>query len=205
MNALKRSLVIAILALLCSQAFAADAKEAAAARFATDWLTLLDAGKYEQCWKQTSPSFQSSIRRDKWEAPIGPLASPAGEDSRPQTLKCGLHQRVVGAEDGEYVVVTFVSSFERLGSGIETVIPQLQPDGNWKISGYSVKPSDANDLDLRFPPISALPRSLRRRPRIRRVDHFSRFRGDSILKLIHLASSISNNRVQQISLFCRLN
>ncbi len=152
MNALKRSLVIAILALLCSQAFAADAKEAAAARFATDWLTLLDAGKYEQCWKQTSPSFQSSIRRDKWEPQLGHSRHLLGKIRGRKLLSAVYTSKLSGAEDGEYVVVTFVSSFERLGSGIETVIPQLQPDGNWKISGYSVKPSDANDLDLPVSP-----------------------------------------------------
>jgi hypothetical protein len=151
-NLSKRSVVIVIVALLCCHAFAADAKEAAAAKFATDWLALLDAGKYDKCWKQTSPSFQSSIRKDKWESQLGHSRHLLGKIRGRKLLNAVYTTKLSGAGDGEYVVVTFVSGFERLGSGIETVIPQLQPDGNWKISGYGVKPSDANEADFPAPP-----------------------------------------------------
>ena len=97
MNAFKRSVVIAVLALLCCQAFAADAKESAAAKFATDWLALLDAGKYDQCWKQTSPSFQSSIRKDKWESQLGHWRHLLGKNRVAQTLECCLHQQALGS------------------------------------------------------------------------------------------------------------
>jgi hypothetical protein len=144
-NAFKRSVAITVLTLLCCQAFAADTKESAAAKFATDWLGLLDAGKYDQCWKQTSPSFQSSIRKEKWESQLGHWRHLLGKSRARKLLNAVYTNKLSGAEDGEYVVVTFISGFERLGSGIETVIPQLQPDGNWKISGYGVKPSDVDD------------------------------------------------------------
>lgn len=152
MNSFKRSVVIAALALLCCQAFAADAKESTAAKFATDWLALLDAGKYEQCWKQTSPSFQSSIRKDKWESQLGHSRHLLGKIRTRKLVNAIYTNKLPGAEDGDYVVVTFISAFERLGSGIETVIPQLQPDGNWKISGYGVKPSDVDDSGFSVPP-----------------------------------------------------
>ncbi len=151
MNAFKRSAVITVLVLLCCQAFAADAKESAAAKFAADWLALLDAGKYDQCWKQTSPSFQSSIRKDKWESQLGHSRHLLGKIRARKLLNAVYTNQLPGAEDGEYVVVTFISGFERLGSGIETVIPQLQPDGSWKISGYGVKPSDVDDSGFSVP------------------------------------------------------
>jgi hypothetical protein len=151
-NAFKCSVVIAVLAILCCQAFAADAKESAAAKFATDWLALLDTGKYDQCWKQTSPSFQSSIRKDKWESQLGHSRHLLGKIRGRKLLNTVYASKLSGAEDGEYVVVTFVSGFERLGSGIETVIPQLQPDGSWKISGYGVKPADVDDSGFSVPP-----------------------------------------------------
>jgi hypothetical protein len=151
-NTPKRLVVIIVLVLLCCQAFAADAKEAAAAKFATDWLALLDAGKYDQCWKQTSPSFQSSIRKDKWESQLGHSRHLLGKIRARKLVSAVYTNKLPGAEDGDYVVVTFFSSFERLGSGIETVIPQLQPDGSWKISGYGVKPSDVDDSGFTVSP-----------------------------------------------------
>jgi hypothetical protein len=150
-NGFKRSVVITVLTLLCWQAFGADAKESAAAKFVTDWLAMLDAGKYDQCWKQTSPSFQSSIRKDKWESQLGHSRHLLGKIRARKLVNAVYTNTLPGAEEGEYVVVTFVSSFERLGSGIETVIPQLQPDGRWKISGYGVKPSDVDDSGFSVP------------------------------------------------------
>jgi Protein of unknown function (DUF4019) len=144
-NTFKCSAMITLTALLCCQVFAADAKETAAAKFSADWLALLDAGKYDQCWKQTSPSFQSSIRKDKWESQLGHSRHLLGKIRGRKLLNAVYTSKLAGAQEGEYVVVTFLAGYERLGSGIETVIPQLQPDGTWKISGYGVKPSDVDD------------------------------------------------------------
>jgi hypothetical protein len=41
-----------------------------------------------------------------------------------------------GAPDGEYVVFQFLSSFENKKTAIERVIPMLDKDGIWRVSGY---------------------------------------------------------------------
>jgi hypothetical protein len=44
-----------------------------------------------------------------------------------------------GAPDGQYVVIQFKTSFENKKSGIETVTPIIDKDGNWRVSGYYIK------------------------------------------------------------------
>ena len=41
--------------------------------------------------------------------------------------------------DGQYVVIQFTSSFENKKSAIETITPMLDPDGQWRVSGYYIK------------------------------------------------------------------
>jgi hypothetical protein len=44
-----------------------------------------------------------------------------------------------GAPDGEYVVIQYKTTFENKKSAIETVIPMLEKDGRWRVSGYYIK------------------------------------------------------------------
>ena len=44
-----------------------------------------------------------------------------------------------GAPDGEYVVIEFVTSFEKKKSAIETITSMLDRDGKWRVSGYYIK------------------------------------------------------------------
>ena len=147
MKTTPKVLILILLATCCS-VFAADPKEVAATNFAKSWLQLVDDGKYDQCWKEMSASFQSTVRKDKWQSEVGHSRKMLGKVRSRKLLNAVYTTKLSGADDGEYVVVTFFSSFEKLGSGIETVVPQLEPDGTWKISGYGVKPSDVNDSDF---------------------------------------------------------
>ncbi len=44
-----------------------------------------------------------------------------------------------GAPDGEYVVISYETSFTNKKSAIETVTPMLDKDGKWRVSGYFIK------------------------------------------------------------------
>jgi len=43
------------------------------------------------------------------------------------------------ARQGEYLVMQFETTFENNSSVIETVVPMLDPDGKWRVSGYFIK------------------------------------------------------------------
>lgn len=128
-------------------AYGADLKEkqAAGANVAANFLVLLDNGKFGEAWKQLSPKQQPSSNKDQWQSDVSRYRHQVGKLRRRTLLGAEYTTRVPGGEEGEYVVVTFMSSFERLGSGLEIVVPQLLPNGNWVISGYSIKPADVTE------------------------------------------------------------
>lgn len=141
-------LVLVASVLLCGSAFSADAKEkqAAGAKVAGDWLVLLDNGKYGEAWKQLSPSQKPNAGKEKWESGVSHYRRQVGKLSGRKLLSAEYRTKLPGSDDeGDYVVVTFLSGFERLGSALETVVSQQLADGSWVISGYSIKPADVTD------------------------------------------------------------
>jgi len=44
-----------------------------------------------------------------------------------------------GAPDGEYVVIQYETEFEKKASAVETVTPERDKNGTWRVSGYYIK------------------------------------------------------------------
>ena len=131
-----------------SSAYSADEtqKQAAGARAAADWLVLLDNGKYGDAWKQLSPSQKPGTNKDRWQSEVGRYRHQVGKLRGRKLLSAQYTTKLPGSdEEGDYVIATFASGFEKLGSAIETVIAQLLPGGQWVISGYDIKPADVTD------------------------------------------------------------
>ena len=49
------------------------------------------------------------------------------------------HLTLPGAPDGEYVVLTFNSSFGKKAVAVETVTMMKEADGAWRVSGYFIR------------------------------------------------------------------
>ena len=144
-----RPILALLLLLSITLAQAEDTKEqkqAAGAKAASNFLALLDNGKYNDAWKQLSPSQQPNGSKDKWQSDVGRYRKQIGKLHDRKILGVSYTTQLPGGGDpGEYVIVTVLSSYERLGSALEIVVPQLLPNGTWVISGYSIKPADATE------------------------------------------------------------
>lgn len=120
-------------------AMASELKEAAAVEAAIAWLALIDEGKYGESWETAALYFKNAITKKKWEQTLTAVRNPLGQlVSRDLSSKTYM-QSLPGAPDGEYVVVQFKTAFENKKSGVETVTPMLDSDGNWHVSGYYIK------------------------------------------------------------------
>lgn len=119
----------------------ADNDEAirAAEAAADSWLELADQSKFKDTWLQASSLFQVAISQTDWERALGAARTPLKElDSRHLEL-AEFHETLPGAPDGEYVVMTFNSSFEKKAAAVETVTVMKDDDGSWRVSGYFIK------------------------------------------------------------------
>ncbi len=133
-------LVLIGLFFLCSIAVAeTPEKEAAAVVAAEQWLSLVDQGQDAESWKEAAEYFKNVVNQTQWEQMAQATRKPLGRITS-RNVKTKVYTTTLpGAPDGEYVVIEFATSFENKRSAIETVIPMLDKDGKWRVSGYYIK------------------------------------------------------------------
>lgn len=116
-----------------------SAAEDAALKATKAWLDLIDSGKYDSSWEEAAMYFKNSVKKEEWISTIKAVRDPFGKLLK-RTLKS--KQSVTsmpGAPDGDYVIIQYDSSFENKKSAIETVVPMLDKDGKWRVSGYYIR------------------------------------------------------------------
>jgi len=131
-------------------AFAAGKPEDAAQAAAESWLRLVDGGDYSASWAQAATAFKGTVKQTEWRQMAQGIRSPLGRlvsrklRSREYTEK-GPTTRVIGGKvytwsgHGKCVIIQYDAVFANKASAVETVIPVPDPDGAWRVSGYSVR------------------------------------------------------------------
>ena len=132
-------LSFAVLVGTAPHARGSDHPEIAAESAALAWLGLVDAGQYSASWDAASALFRQHILQSQWQTAAANARAPLGALKSRKVQSATFTRSVPGAPDGEYVIVTFASSFENKGSAIETVTPMLDTDGSWRVSGYYIR------------------------------------------------------------------
>jgi len=136
-------ILVAVLAMAAALALAAVAdageKEDAAVAAATSWLALVDEGRYGESWEEAAGLFRAAVPKDQWQRQLAAVRRPLGS-LEGRTVSTAEHvTSLPGAPDGDYVVITFRSSFEHKAEAVETVTPMLEDDGVWRVSGYFIR------------------------------------------------------------------
>jgi sulfur relay (sulfurtransferase) DsrF/TusC family protein len=133
------SLAVLFIAIVALAARAQQKPEQLAQQSATNWLALIDSGKYAKGWEEAASLFQAHVSRDQWQSALHAARDPLGKLISRKLASATYTKTLPGAPDGEYVVLKFESSFEHKQSAIETVTPMREMDGSWKVSGYLIK------------------------------------------------------------------
>jgi len=124
---------IAVL-LFCGQGTAAEAPESVATKEAKAWLLILDHGRYGDSWDAAAKLFRDAVTREAWNQAVKAARDPLGNVVSRNLKSARFVTALPGAPDGKYVVIQFVTSFDRKKKAIETVTPMQEPDGSWKVS-----------------------------------------------------------------------
>jgi hypothetical protein len=139
------SLALAMTLALCagtlSSPRAADqpGPERAAQQAAESWLRLIDSGQYGPSWDSAARFFKGAVTKEQWINAITAVRGPLGP-VKSRELKNTTHTKTLpGAPDGDYVILQYGTSFEKKQSAIETITPTLDPDGQWRVSGYFIR------------------------------------------------------------------
>ena len=62
-----------------------------------------------------------------------------GQDTVAQVQTAAYTKTLPGAPTGEYVVIQYDSNFEHQQAAMETLVPSLDGDGQWRVSGYFIQ------------------------------------------------------------------
>ena len=127
--------------LLCTGAFAQAQQrpEQLAQQSAEAWLALVDSGNYGESWEEAAQFFKAAVSKEQWQSALRASRGPLGKLISRKLKSATFTNSLPGAPDGEYVVITYESSFEHKQSAVETVTPMLDKDGKWRVSGYYIK------------------------------------------------------------------
>src|SRR5208337_166692 len=136
-NVLIGFLLIAML--LVSVAFGADTGQKDALAAAENWLTMIDHGEYAKSWQGAAAYFKTVITEGEWVQSMQTVRKPLGKLISRKVKSLTPKTSLPNTPEGNYVVIQFETSFEKGKSGLETVTPQLERDGKWRVAGYHIQ------------------------------------------------------------------
>ena len=116
-----------------------DQAEALARDAADAWLSKIDEGDTAHTWAEASSVFRAAVSEADWATSLSRAQGPIGKPLERTFESAEYKSELPGAPDGHYVILTYKTRFEHKEHGQETVVPQLDTDGAWRVSGYFVK------------------------------------------------------------------
>jgi hypothetical protein len=114
------------------------AKEAEARLAAQGWLVLLDRKDWGRAWETTGAVFRSKVALGAWMDAIPKVREPLGTLVERAPIETAFKTSLHGEPDGEYVTVVFRTKFSDREVA-EVVTTVHEPDGKWRITGYSAQ------------------------------------------------------------------
>lgn len=130
-------LVVAIVTLSAGLCFAAS-PEKKAERCAKNWLELIDEKNYAQSYDEAASFFKALVDKNDWIQTCGALRDMLGAVESRKLVSTTRETRMAGAPDGEYVILVYKTKFAKKAEAQEIIVPMLDKDGEWRVSGYHI-------------------------------------------------------------------
>ena len=118
-----------------------------------NWVTQIDAGKYEESYSFACSAMHDKTPQDRWVAVLKALRKPWGPVVDRRQLSLIYKPNGVPGLNGECMVITYDTSFKNLNAATEIVILKWE-DGKWRGAGYHAgpKPKDEDTATAPAPP-----------------------------------------------------
>ncbi|MDD5201068.1 MAG: DUF4019 domain-containing protein [Terrimicrobiaceae bacterium] len=106
----------------------------------SDWLALMDDGKYARAWQEAAESFHQAITQDDWAVKSRQIRQPLGKVISRKTTSSQRMTALPGLPDGTYFVAKFQTDFAGLPEAEETIAFARNPEGQWQAISYLIRP-----------------------------------------------------------------
>jgi uncharacterized protein DUF4019 len=136
----RRAFVLLFVALLATGvAVGQDPRASAAQKAARDFLALTDRGDGPASWAAAGKQFQKAITVERWSDALSSVQQPLGALVERTLFSTQLTRTFSGAPtEGDYALLVFRTSFAKHTEGQETLTLEREPDGVWRVIGYSI-------------------------------------------------------------------
>ena len=109
---------------------------------ATQWLSIVDSGKYDESWTEAGVVLQSNINEAKWHQALGNMHSAFGSVVSRRLTSEQYFKDPPNSPPGVYINIIYDTAFEKRSPMNETVMLELE-GGRWKVTGYFIKPGSS--------------------------------------------------------------
>jgi hypothetical protein len=112
---------------------------AAAGAEGDHWLDLIDHGKFDESWMVAAVVLQETITQKEWSADLAARQPKLGRTIM-RERKSGTYSKTLrGAPTGDYVIVTYLTKFEKTPLVEETLAVARDALGQWHVAGYDIQ------------------------------------------------------------------
>lgn len=130
--------LVLTLALSFGLCFAAS-PEKKAERAANAWFELIDGKNYAESYDEAATFFKTMVDKTEWIKTLRNLRGMLGEVVSRKLISAKRANKMSGAPDGEYVILTYRTKFDKKADAREVIVPMLDKDGKWRVSGYHIQ------------------------------------------------------------------
>jgi hypothetical protein len=111
---------------------------AAAGAEADHWLDLIDHGKFDESWIAAAVVLQETITQKEWSADLAARQPKIGRTIMRERKSENYSKTLRGAPTGDYVIVTYLTKFEKTPLVQETLAVAKDAIGQWHVAGYDI-------------------------------------------------------------------
>ena len=107
---------------------------------ARTWLERIDAGQYETSYGQLADSVKKTATPEKWTRTLADSRKTLGKVLKRTWNQSRFLTTLPDMPDGEYMLVSFETTFEHREKATETITLAKHPNGTaWQIIGYDIR------------------------------------------------------------------
>ncbi len=103
---------------------------------AVRFLYLVDNGDYAKSWETSSKHMKAAVTGEEWNRQIAEIRDKVGAIVERSRDDVSYLEGAGDLPEGEYVVITFDSSFKQRPAATETVTLAREENGEWLVAGY---------------------------------------------------------------------
>jgi len=111
---------------------------AAASAESDHWLDLIDHGKFDESWMAAAVVLQESRSQKEWTDDLTARQPKLGRMIMRERKSASYSRTLRGAPTGDYVIVTYLTKFEKTPLVEETLAVAKDAIGQWHVAGYDI-------------------------------------------------------------------